>query len=126
MSHIDDLNQPRAWTEKDLVCYKYIDDFLGIEKIYTGTGVLSISQHKTVNDVRVRKSELFYKTVEQNAKNIGLSINLKKAHLLCISSAIYSDINSFIKIDGEIIKNQDQMKILLFLEVPQWYQSMYE
>ena len=76
---------------------------------------MSISQNKTVIDVRAKKSETFYKTVENNAKKVGLSINLKKTQMMCVSPALYSDVNTFIKINGVIIKSQEELKILGFI-----------
>ena len=113
-TYLDDIERPRTWIDKELVCYKYVDDFLGAEKIFTGTGILTISQKKTTSEVRAVKSELFYKTVEGNAKEIGLSININKTQMLCVSAALHTNVSTYIKVDTEIIKSQTSLKILGF------------
>ena len=34
------------WTEQPLQYYKYVDDFIGVEKVFTGSGIYSFSEKK--------------------------------------------------------------------------------
>ena len=58
VSFAGDKPRPRAWTEKPLAVFNYVDDFLGIEKLFTGNGIMSISQQKMEVRVRARQPEL--------------------------------------------------------------------
>ena len=77
-------------------------------------GIRSISSQKMLVDVRATKSEKFYRTVENNASSIGMSVHAKKTQLLCISPSLHSVVNSYIKINGELISDQHELKILGF------------
>ena len=107
--------RPSNWKDQSIKVLKYVDDFLGIEKICVGEGIKSITQHKTQINVRANKSETFYKTVEQNAMNIGMSVNAKKTQMLCILPTLHSTVNSYIKINNELIHDQTELKILGFI-----------
>ena len=65
--------------------------------------------------VRARKSEDFFKTVETNAHSVGMSVNTKKTQMLCISAALHANVTSYIKINNEIINDQESLKILGFM-----------
>ena len=111
----EQLERPEKWKTTDITVLKYVDDFLGIEKIYTGGGFRSISQHKTEILTRALQSERFYRTVEGNATSIGMSVNANKTQLICISPALYSNNNTFVKLhETEIITSQSELKILGF------------
>ena len=40
----DDTPRPTKWREEPMECYKYVDDFLGVEKLFTGSGLYTYSQ----------------------------------------------------------------------------------
>ena len=52
-SFLHDEPRPRGWTDKPLVVLKYVDDFLGIEKLFTANGIRSISEQKMEVSQRV-------------------------------------------------------------------------
>ena len=89
-----------------------MDDFLGVEKVCTGGGIMSISQKKMKIEVRARESERFYRRIEQKATAVGMSLNKKKTQLICVSAALHSDVSTYIKLDQEIIRSQQELKIL--------------
>ena len=114
VSFADDVPRPRGWTDSELCCYKYVDDFIGVEKLFTGAGLHTFSQNKTKIAVRAKRSENFYNVVTTNANQIGMRVNLKKTQMLTISAALHSDVESYVKIDQTIIHSQNTLKILGF------------
>ena len=93
---------------------KYVDDFLGVEKMCLSDGVLHFSVAKTRLTIRARMSEDFFNTVSANAQNIGMSVNGKKTQLMCISAAQARSTSSFIVTMNGEIHSQERMKILGF------------
>ena len=73
-----DLENPVRWKDEALVCVKYVDDCLAIEKLnYAGTTKI----HDSGNDyarVRAIKCQDHFRTVEYNASRRGMIINQKK------------------------------------------------
>ena len=51
---------PKNWKDQPLAVYKYVDDFIGIEKVCTNKGQMHCTQNKTQITVRASKSEEFY------------------------------------------------------------------
>ena len=80
--------RPPKWKETELKIYKYVDDFLGVEKVCTKEGIMTITQNKTEISTRAKQSEAFYRQVEKDAKEIGMSVNASKTQMLCISPAL--------------------------------------
>ena len=74
----------------------------------------SVSERKMEMSARAKQSESFYNTMKSKAKTIGMSVNVSKTQLLCVSSALHSSVNSFIKVGGKIIVGQPALKILGF------------
>lgn len=63
----------------------------------------------------MKQCQDFYKTIEQNAAELGLSVNAKKTQLVCVSSAINSDPTSYIELPDKMkIFSQDSIKVLGF------------
>ena len=67
------------------------------------------------DNIHARKSEEFVKFTEQNAKKIGMKINVAKTNMLCITVAKNAIINSFINLPacGPIVGDQE-LKMLGF------------
>ena len=58
---------------------------------------------------------MVFLTVVKNASDIGMSVNERKTQLLCISSAIDSDVSSYIRLtDDLIIRSGQSLKIVGF------------
>ena len=115
ITFLHDEPKPRGWVDRPLTVLKYVDDFMGIEKLFTANGIRSISEHKMEVSVRAIKSEAFFSDVEKNAQDVGMSVNAKKTQMLCISAQLHSRINSYIKINNEIVTDQQTLKILGFM-----------
>ena len=106
---------PTNWTEQPITVYKYVDDFLGVEKICTNSGQMHLSQNKTQITVRANKSEEFYNTVVRNSAQVGMSVNERKTQMLCVSPALHSDVKTVIRAGNTIIDSQKTLKILGFI-----------
>lgn len=59
MNTIDEHHpRPAGWRPVDLATLKYVDDFIGIEKIHLGDGQLLYTQRKPEISIRARQSEI--------------------------------------------------------------------
>ena len=104
-----------SWCDKDEAVLKYVDDFIAVEKIRISDGISTFTQNKTNTNVPAIRCENFFKTVKRNAGMIGMSVNDKKTQLLCISSAIHSNVTASIKLPcGESVTSQTELKQLGF------------
>ena len=108
-------NKPKEWQDRDLRVYKYVDDFLGIEKVCINNGQMTFSQNKTEVCIRAGKSENFYKTVEARSRTIGMSVNQNKTQMLCVSPSLHYNTKTYIQLGNNYIKGQETLKILGFV-----------
>ena len=66
--------------------------------------------------IRAALCEEFFNTVSANAKDVGISVNVKKTQVLCISAVTGSDVDFFIKFgSGDVQKGQNTLKQLGFV-----------
>ena len=105
---------PPRWQDEPLISRQYIDDMSGAEKVATTTGIRAISQDKERVEIHAGKSEEYYKRVAANAEGVGMKMNALKTQLLCVSTAINSDVRSFIYIGDQKITSGDELKLLGF------------
>ena len=94
---------------------KFVDDFLGIEKLSLHSGQLFLSQNRPQRMIRAYESENFFNTVETSCTSLGMSVNAKKTQLLAISPS-NEDVSTHIKLpNGQKIESQETLKILGFV-----------
>ena len=107
---------PRRWIDRPLAVMKYVDDFIGCEKIAIATAFRTLSTMKTQSLIQAKKCQTFFKDVTSNSRQIGMTVNSSKTQILCISSARDSKVSAYINIDNspEKIISQDSSKILGF------------
>ena len=77
-SIINTTDIPPNWKGTNFTVLKYVDDFLGIEKVCTATGIRHLSQNKMQITSKAVQSQNFFDTVEQNATSIGMAVNAQK------------------------------------------------
>ena len=78
---------PANWKDRNLVCVKYVDDCLSIEKLcYSGAERFNVNG-STYALARAMKSESHFNTIEFNAASKGMKINNNKTKMMCISNA---------------------------------------
>ena len=84
---------------------KFVDDLLGLEatKVYRS----ATSEDEDIK-IRARGSEKFFKSVQKNAVEIGMSVNPKKTQMLAIDPASRRSCRTFIQTDN----GEDQMSTL--------------
>ena len=64
---IDNLDDVRSWSDRDLKCLKYVDDCLSLEKVCFG----STGGSGETRLIRALKTEDHFKTIESNATSRG-------------------------------------------------------
>ena len=106
--------RPNGWIDVPMSILKYVDDFLGHEKISTHSGCFHFTQSRSKISIHARKCQAFFETVSKNVKNIGMSVNARKTQILCISSSAQTKVTSFIETNEERIESQASLKILGF------------
>ena len=75
----------------------------------------SHSTQKQKKVVHAQKSEKFLETIKERAGDLGMKVNEKKTQLLCISTAIESEVSSYIRLaEEEKIDSSGSLKILGF------------
>ena len=108
--------RPPNWTDRPLSVNKYVDDFLGCEKLSMYNRLYHFSATKPRVTIYKSNCQAFFNTVSENAFKIGMSVNANKTQMLCISTAHGRDVQSFITTttEGGEIRTQDTLKILGF------------
>ena len=98
-----------------LEVWKFIDDFLAGERMSTDVAQKIYSEQKTSTIMHAQRSEMFFRTVVENAGKIGMHVNESKTQLLCLSTCYSSNTSSFIRTtDGSEILSGEKLKILGF------------
>ena len=112
---LEHTNEPAHWGEMSLGIWKFIDDFLADERLAVNVGQRFISQKKPCLKLHAQASESFFRNVVENAASIGMTVNESKTQLLCLSTAIDSEVSSFVRTTtGEKIESGEHLKILGF------------
>ena len=94
---------------------KFVDDFLGIEKLCLRAGSLLQSQNKPQRTLHTHGSEDFFRTVSTKCQDIGMTVNSKETQMLTISAS-NEEISSYIKTqEGDVIRSQESLKISGFV-----------
>ena len=104
---------PDNWKEKPPILAGYIDDVTVIEKVRESDAPTHITRGKTKKKIHAPESETILGEVGTKADEVGMVINPTKTQMLCISSS-GNDANTYIRHGGEVIRSQEEMKILGF------------
>ena len=94
---------------------KYVDDVNTAEQHNTRKAMSLFSQNKEKQLVHAKECENQFNVITANAQRIGMRVNPMKTKLLCLSSAIHSEVSSYI-VDGagNKISSQDSLVVLGF------------
>ena len=107
--------RPNYWKMKDLSTYKYVDDFLSCEGCWLGNGYKIYGQSKQETIIHAQQCEEMFKTVQLNARSIGMSVNERKTQLLCVTSTTGTKVHSYKRLaDGSRITSHKELKQLGF------------
>ena len=107
---------PPSWHHTDETVLKYVDDLIAIEKLFTGAGIFSVCQKKRLIDIHATGSQSFFERVKMRAEAMGMTVNENKTQMICISAAVNSDVNSYIRLlDGTKMVGQEALKQLGFV-----------
>lgn len=91
---------------------KFVDDVNGGQSHSILSGAAHISERKEVRETEAAICQELYNTIEENATRINMKVNPTKTKLICISSAVNYDVESYVTIGGEKLKSSDSLKIL--------------
>ena len=105
---------PPRWEDLPVKPLAFIDDITSREKVDTTAGESHITTHKEVKTLHARKTQWIYDSVVENAERQGMKVNQDKTQLLCMSTAINSEIRTYININGSRIVSGDKLKTLGF------------
>ena len=107
---------PVGWTDEQLLCVKYVDDCLAIEKLnYKDAGRVEETVGNDVAFARACKTRDHYRTVEYNAGKKGMKLNQKKTKMIAISATKSYQPRAYIKTEeGPKIVSEDTMRVLDF------------
>ena len=89
----------KRWRERPLDPLKFVDDFMGIEKINTELGYAMLSTRKPSLILHAAKCEEFFAKVKAKAEGLGMRVNDAKTQLLCISGSQQNVVNAYIRQD---------------------------
>ena len=70
---------------------------------------------KEKKNIHAEQCEETFRTVRDNASNIGMMVNEAKTQLLCLLTNVHCSVSSNISMDGTEIRSQPTMKILGFI-----------
>ena len=103
------------WQERDLMCVKYIDDGLLIEKINLKEEPLLEENGVQFKDVNPPKSQIMFDHISKCATDRGMIVNKKKTGLMCTSAAVSFEPRAHLRDeDGSQISSQKSLKVLGF------------
>ena len=108
---------PVAWDYRPFKTLKYVDDFLGAEKLSTECSYSVFSTNRTEKFVPAAGCQRFFEDVSKNAADIGMTVNPAKTQLLCVTPRQQANISCFIygdQTNSVKISSQKTMKILGF------------
>ena len=106
---------PVRWKDRKLLCVKYVDDCLSVEKV-SFSNAEKINANGKINALaRASKTESHLQTVEYNSAQRGMQINKTKTNMMCISAAKTYEPQSYVMaLDGTKKETGEKMKILGF------------
>ena len=110
-----ELGVPERWRRIPIKNYKYVDDQTIVEVVPLSSAVSSITTRKEERYVHAGELSKEYTNIDDAATKIGMSLNLKKTQLLCVSDAKNYRVNSYLRIGDEIVEGQKEMKILGYI-----------
>ena len=115
----DHFPRTANWKYRPTCVLKYVDDFLGLEKLYLGNGYKVFTTNREATYIHAPTSQDFFETVSRNAGSMGLSVNADKSQLLCLSPSNSTEVTSYIKVNGEAtrIYSQETLKQVGFMFV---------
>ena len=87
-----------------MAVWKFLDDFLAGERIPIDQGQRIIKQNKEECCLHAKESEAFFNVVAENAAKVGMRVNEDKTQILCVSSALNSNVSSFINLPNGVEK----------------------
>ena len=90
------MGVPEKWKKKNFEAYKYIDDTNGNEKMLLNNALTHFSTEKTKILIHAQQSEKLLNTVTNRPADLGMKVNHNKTPLLCISSALNSEVTSYV------------------------------
>ena len=106
------LPLPDRWIQKETKNYNYVDDQSLLEFSPLSTAISSLSTAKEAKHVHASQLSSECQRTEEWAKSIGMQLNLSKTQLLCITGSINYEVNSYLKINRDIIDSGQTLKIL--------------
>ena len=106
------FSPPTNWKTVDPWVDKYVDDVNGGQCHLTAEGTSHITERKEIKEVHAKQCQEIYETVVENAERICMKVNPRKTKLLCISSALNYDVESYIYVGDDKLKSQETIKIL--------------
>ena len=104
------LPQKRAPCQK-----KVVDDVTGGQVVPLIHGSAHITTHRETRSIHAVQNEELFNIIRTNADEIGMIVNPKKTQLLCVSSTVNYEANSYINIGQDRITGAEEMKILGFV-----------
>ena len=106
---------PVNWNDRRLVCLKYVDDCLSLEKLCFSNAERFNVDGRMHALSSAMKTQSHFNTVEYNAAQRGMIINNNKTKLMCISAArSYAPSSYIVMSNGDKIETVSSMKSLGF------------
>ena len=108
------LDEPGNWKSLEPWTGKYVDDVNIEERLFLANATSVFSHLKERKTVRAVRCEEIFNTIAENASAIGMKVNPKKTRLLCVSSAIHSNVEAYVSHGDERIASGQSMVLLGF------------
>ena len=103
------------WTQKNIVCKKFVDDVSGCEKLHFNNIYFSkIHNDNETRFVHATQAQSLFDAVASGAASKGMRLNEEKTKLVCISAARSYKAVTFIKLKDDVIMSGPKLKLLGF------------
>ena len=106
--------RPPRWVERPLKRVRFVDDLTACSKDDTTSGSRHCTTRKETRVVNAEACQGYLEQITERADATKMKVNGEKTQLLCISTAINSDIRSSIRAGGKEITSEDTLKVIGF------------
>ena len=92
--------------------FKYVDDLTVVEPLPLRAGISTISTNTERRTIHAQRLQEQLTNIEQEASDIGMKLHPKKTQLVCVSPAIHSKVDCYIKAGEQKVASVENIKIL--------------
>ena len=111
---VPDHEPPPRWQPQPLKRVKFVDDPTACGKIDATPGIRHCTTKKEKWIIPATECQSYLSSISERAAESCMLVNQSKTQMLCISTAINSNLRSSIEVDGKQMISGDTLKVIGF------------